>query len=108
MVSPTAVGTDNPEEEKAPLSEIIEQLNERFGTDFTDEDRLFFEQVRLGTRRCPKRNFLYGLAMFSGKLRGSPKAIYGVQAGSGASPTQTPSGSLTPTVSASTRSSCRR
>ncbi len=46
VVSPTAVGTDNPEEEKAPLSEIIEQLNERFGTDFTDEDRLFFEQVK--------------------------------------------------------------
>ncbi len=46
VVSPTAVGTGNPEDEKAPLSEIIERLNERFGTEFTDEDRLFFEQVR--------------------------------------------------------------
>ena len=46
VVSPSAVGTGNPEEEKAPLSEIIERLNERFGTEFTDEDRLFFEQVR--------------------------------------------------------------
>lgn len=26
---------------KAPLSEIIEVLNERFGTDFPDVDRLF-------------------------------------------------------------------
>ena len=40
------MGTGNPEEEKAPLSEIIERLNDRFGTEFTDEDRLFFEQVR--------------------------------------------------------------
>ena len=44
--SPSAVGTGNPEDEKAPLSEIIERLNERFGTEFTDEDRLFFEQVK--------------------------------------------------------------
>ena len=46
VVSPSAVGTGNPEDEKAPLSEIIERLNGRFGTEFTDEDRLFFEQVR--------------------------------------------------------------
>ena len=46
VTSPSAVGTGSPEEEKAPLSEIIERLNERFGTNFTDEDRLFFEQVK--------------------------------------------------------------
>ncbi|MCY4390664.1 MAG: type I restriction endonuclease [Chloroflexi bacterium] len=46
VTSPRAVGTGSPEEEKAPLSEIIDQLNERFGTNFTDEDRLFFEQVK--------------------------------------------------------------
>ena len=46
VISPTEVGTGNPEEDLAPLSEIIERLNERFGTDFTDEDRLFFEQVK--------------------------------------------------------------
>ena len=45
VTSPTEVGTGDPEEEKALLSEIIEHLNDRFGTDFTDEDRLFFEQV---------------------------------------------------------------
>lgn len=44
--SPTAVGTGKAKEEKAPLSEIIKVLNERFGTNFTDEDRFFFEQIR--------------------------------------------------------------
>ncbi len=43
---PTEVGTGNPEEETAPLSEIIRTLNERYGTSLTDEDRLFFEQVK--------------------------------------------------------------
>jgi len=44
--SPTDVGTGRAKEEKAPLSEIIKVLNERFGTSFTDEDRFFFEQIR--------------------------------------------------------------
>ena len=44
--SPTAVGTSKAKDEEKPLSEIIKTLNERFGTDFTDEDRLFFEQIK--------------------------------------------------------------
>ncbi|HHU96105.1 MAG: type I restriction endonuclease [Bacteroidota bacterium] len=32
-------------EEEAPLSEIINVLNERFGTEFEEADRLFFEQI---------------------------------------------------------------
>ena len=44
--SPTDVGTGKAKEEKLPLSEIIKVLNERFGTNFTDEDRFFFEQIR--------------------------------------------------------------
>jgi type I restriction enzyme R subunit len=44
--SPTEVGTGKAKDEKAPLSEIIQVLNERFGTNFTDEDRYFFEQIR--------------------------------------------------------------
>lgn len=44
--SPTDVGTGKAKEEKALLSEIINVLNERFGTNFTDEDRFFFEQIR--------------------------------------------------------------
>ena len=46
VTSPTEVGTGDSEEEQAPLSEIIDRLNERFVTDFADEDRLFFEQVK--------------------------------------------------------------
>jgi type I restriction enzyme R subunit len=44
--SPTRIGTGRSEDEKAPLSEIIEILNERFGTAFTEEDRLFFQQIK--------------------------------------------------------------
>lgn len=44
--SPTEVGTGKAKEEKAPLSEIIDVLNARFGTHFTEEDRLFFEQIK--------------------------------------------------------------
>ena len=34
-----------PTEEIEPLSQIIFELNERFGTDFTDEDKVFIEQL---------------------------------------------------------------
>jgi type I restriction enzyme, R subunit len=44
--SPTQVGTGKAQDPKVPLSAIITILNERFGTAFTDEDRLFFEQIK--------------------------------------------------------------
>ncbi|HOH46960.1 MAG TPA: type I restriction endonuclease [Candidatus Cloacimonadota bacterium] len=44
--SPTDTGTRKAKEEDKPLSEIIETLNERFGTDFSEADRLFFEQIK--------------------------------------------------------------
>lgn len=44
--SPSAVGTGQADDAKAPLSEIIDLLNERFGTQFTEEDRLFFAQIK--------------------------------------------------------------
>ena len=44
--SPTDVGTAKAKEDKAPLSEIIDVLNERFGTKFSEEDRLFFQQIK--------------------------------------------------------------
>ena len=44
--SPSDVGTGKAKDEKAPLSEIIEVLNERFGTRFSEEDRLFFQQIK--------------------------------------------------------------
>lgn len=44
--SPTDVGSGKAKEERVPLSKIIEVLNDRFGTNFTEEDRLFFEQIK--------------------------------------------------------------
>jgi type I restriction enzyme R subunit len=44
--SPTEVGTGKAQDEKVPLSEIIQVLNERFGTQFSEEDRLFFQQIK--------------------------------------------------------------
>jgi type I restriction enzyme, R subunit len=44
--SPTEVGTGKAKDEKIPLSEIIQVLNERFGTEFKEEDRLFFQQIK--------------------------------------------------------------
>ncbi len=41
----TEVGMTREKEEKAALSEIISVLNERFGTDFTPADQLFFDQI---------------------------------------------------------------
>ncbi|MHB8646873.1 MAG: type I restriction endonuclease subunit R [Thermomicrobiales bacterium] len=43
---PMETGTGGaPTEETARLSALIRALNERFGTDFTEADRLFFEQM---------------------------------------------------------------
>ena len=49
--SPTEVGTAKAKDEKAPLSEIIQVLNDRFGTEFLEADRLFFQQIREGAIR---------------------------------------------------------
>lgn len=45
--SPTDVGTGKAKDEEAPLSNIIEVLNDRFHTEFAEEDRLFFEQIKV-------------------------------------------------------------
>ncbi|MCB9833048.1 MAG: type I restriction endonuclease subunit R [Planctomycetes bacterium] len=42
---PTDVGTRKEEDPTVPLSEIIETLNDRFGTEFTEADRLLLDQV---------------------------------------------------------------
>jgi type I restriction enzyme R subunit len=44
--SPTETGSRKAKEDEAPLSKIIQVLNDRFGTDFTEADRYFFEQIR--------------------------------------------------------------
>ena len=45
LSSNTETGMKREKEEKAHLSEIIHLLNDRFNTDFTEADRLFFEQI---------------------------------------------------------------
>ncbi|CAK8723130.1 type I site-specific deoxyribonuclease [Candidatus Electronema halotolerans] len=44
----TEAGIKRDKEEKAALSEIIELLNERFGTELNETDRLFFDQIETG------------------------------------------------------------
>jgi type I restriction enzyme R subunit len=41
----TEAGIQRAKEEKAALSEIIHILNERFGTEFNNADKLFFDQI---------------------------------------------------------------
>ena len=51
---PTEVGTGQSHEEEVELSSLIESLNERFGTDFTKEDELFFQQVKQDVKNDEK------------------------------------------------------
>ncbi len=44
LTAPDDVGTGKPDED-VPLSELIDLLNERFGTEFTKADALFFDQI---------------------------------------------------------------
>ena len=46
LKGPTDVGTAGVKDEAIPLSSLVEKLNERFGTDFTEADQLFFDQIR--------------------------------------------------------------
>lgn len=41
----TEAGISRPKDERAKLSEIIDVLNDRFGTDFDKADKLFFDQI---------------------------------------------------------------
>ncbi|MFD2638107.1 type I restriction endonuclease subunit R [Piscibacillus salipiscarius] len=46
-LKPTSFGASaTPEEEKERLSSIIERLNDRFGTEFTETDKLSFDQIK--------------------------------------------------------------
>ena len=42
---PREVGSGAGHDEEVPLSRLIDVVNERFGTDFTDADQLFFDQI---------------------------------------------------------------
>ncbi len=47
LKGPTEVGTGKVREEGVVLSTLVDKLNERFGTDFTEADQLFFDQIRV-------------------------------------------------------------
>lgn len=65
----TEAGISREKEEKDKLSNIINLLNEKYGTDFTDADRLYFEQIeqalyeneelKIRARNNPIENFKY-------------------------------------------------
>jgi type I restriction enzyme R subunit len=42
---PTEVGSGLAHEEQVPLSQLIDLVNERFGTEFNQADQLFFDQI---------------------------------------------------------------
>jgi type I restriction enzyme R subunit len=46
LSGPVEVGTGETHDEEIELSQLIDILNERFGTDFRPADQLFFDQVR--------------------------------------------------------------
>ena len=46
LKGPTDVGTRGAKDEHVGLSTLVDTLNERFGTDFTEADQLFFDQIR--------------------------------------------------------------
>ena len=48
VISSTEVDTGTAADPHTSFSDIIELLNNRFGTGFTEADRLFFEQIKEG------------------------------------------------------------
>jgi type I restriction enzyme R subunit len=45
LKGPTEVGTGRYEDDSVVLSQLVDMLNERFGTDFKPADQLFFDQI---------------------------------------------------------------
>lgn len=54
LKGPTDVGTGMVHDEPVELSTLVEKLNERFGTDFTEADQLFFDQIRASAEEDEK------------------------------------------------------
>jgi type I restriction enzyme, R subunit len=90
LKGPTEVGTGLSDDEALPLSELVRQLNERFGTQFTEADRLFFEQVvasaadddelRTAARANTMENFAYVFArvlerLFIDRMEGNEQIV---------------------------------
>ena len=54
LKGPTDVGTGREPDTEVALSTLVDQLNERFGTEFTKADQLFFDQVTAAAERGEK------------------------------------------------------
>jgi type I restriction enzyme R subunit len=54
LKGPTDVGMVREKDVEVPLSTLVDKLNERFGTNFTEADQLFFDQVRATAERNEK------------------------------------------------------
>ena len=54
LKGPTDVGTGGFSDEDVALSTLVAKLNERFGTDFTEADQLFFDQIKASAERDEK------------------------------------------------------
>jgi type I restriction enzyme R subunit len=54
LKGPTDVGTAREPDEDVALSSLIDKLNERFGTNFTEADQLFFDQIRASAQEDEK------------------------------------------------------
>jgi len=54
LKGPTDVGTGGGTDEEVALSSLVDKLNERFGTDFTGADQLFFDQIRASAEEDEK------------------------------------------------------
>lgn len=54
LKGPTDFGTGGFLDEDVALSSLVAKLNERFGTDFTEADRLFFDQIRASAEEDEK------------------------------------------------------
>lgn len=67
---PSSGATGYQEEEKAKLSQIIKDLNDAFGTDFSDDDRVFLERV--------KTNLLKNEELVQKMERNSPENVRAV------------------------------
>jgi type I restriction enzyme R subunit len=74
LKGPTDVGTAREKDVAVTLSSLVERLNERFGTDFTEADQLFFDQVRATAERderiveAAKANTEANFATFFGRV----------------------------------------
>ena len=81
VLPPVEAGTGRTEEEEAPLSRLIEELNDRFGTEFGEADRLFFAQVRENAVRNEEVERMAQSNEFDDFRRGANRLLQGLVVG---------------------------